>query len=97
MGEESGVDLGHAGKQALLVVVERVPRARIVERRERLAVRACPGLGRPNRVERRQLGIGRDDAQFLLPSKGLLAQRLITHVEAALDRSIHSRGAWWGA
>ena len=36
-------------------------------------------------VDRRQLGVARDDAQLLLPGQGLLADRLIPHVEAARE------------
>ena len=64
---------------------QRVPRARDVQRRERLAVRPAAGLGRADRVQRRQLGVGRDDAHLLLARERLLAHRLIAHVEAALE------------
>ena len=37
VGEEPGVDLGHPAEQPLLVVIEGVPRSRVVQRRERLA------------------------------------------------------------
>ena len=83
--EEPGVDLGHAAEQPLLVVRERVPRPRDVEQRERLAVGPGARLGRADRVDRRQLGVGRDDAHLLLAGQRLLAHRLVAHVEAALE------------
>ena len=83
--EEAGVDLGHAAEQPLLVVVQRIPRARVVELGERLALGARARLGRPDRVDRRQLGVLRDDPQLLLAGEDLLADRLVAHVEAALE------------
>ncbi len=83
--QEPRVDLGHPGEQPLLVVGQRVPRLGRVQRRERLAVGARAGLGRADRVDRRQLGVGRDDAHLLLPGQRLLAHRLVAHVEAALE------------
>ena len=47
VAHEAGVDLGHPCEELLLVVGERVPGARDVERRERLAVGPCARLGRP--------------------------------------------------
>ena len=84
VAEEPGVDLGHAGEQRLLVGGQRVPRQGHVERRERLAVRPAAGLGGPDRVDRRQLGVGRDDAHLLLPGQRLRPQGLVPHVEATL-------------
>ena len=85
VGEEPGVDLGHPREQPLLAVRQRVPRLGDVQRRERLAVGPLAGLGRADRVDRRQLGVGRDDAHLLLPGQGLLAHRLVAHVELALE------------
>ena len=81
--EEAGVDLRHPREQALLVVAERVPGPGVVELGERLAVGAGPGLRRADRVERREPGVGRDDPHVLLPGQGLLADRLVAHVELA--------------
>ena len=83
--EEAGVDLGHPAEQPLLLGRQRVPRPRAVQRRERLAVRPRARLGRADRVQRRQLGVGRDDAHLLLARERLLAHRLIAHVEPALE------------
>src|SRR3954452_18515668 len=66
VGEEPGVDLGHAAEEPLLLGCERVPGLGVVHRRERLTVRTGPGLRRADRVQRRKLGVGRDDAQLLL-------------------------------
>ena len=85
MGQEAGVDLGHPAEQLLLVGVQRVPRPREVERRVGLPARASARLRRPDRIHRRQLGVGRDDAHLLLAREGLLAHRLVAHVEAALE------------
>ena len=71
--EEPGVDLGHAAEQLLLVVGERVPRPRDVERREGLTVGTSARLRRPDRVDRRQLGVPRDDARA--PSAGRASAR----------------------
>ena len=95
--EEAGVDLGHPGEEPLLVVRERVPRPRHVQRRERLAVGPGARLGRADRVDRRQLGVGRDEPELLLAGERLLAHRLVAHVERPLYLSIHSFGAWCGA
>ena len=85
VGEESGVHLGHPGEQAPLVVVQRVPRAGVVQRRERLAVGAGARLGGADRVERRQFGVGRHQTQLLLARQGLLPHRLVALVEAARE------------
>ena len=45
----------------------------------------CARLGRADRVERRQLGVRRDEAHLLLAGEGLLAHRLVAHVEPALE------------
>ena len=50
--QEAGVDLRHSGEQPLLVVRERVPGLRVLERRERLAIGPLPRLRRADRVER---------------------------------------------
>ena len=84
MGQEARVDLGHPREQPLLVVRERVPRSRGVHRRERLAVRSGARLGRPDRVDLRQLGLGRDEAHRLLAGERRLAHGLVAHVELAL-------------
>ncbi len=83
VGEEARVHLGHPAEELLLLVGERVPRPRHVERRERLAVGPRPLL-RADRVDRRQLRLLRDEPELLLPGERLLAQRLVAHVEAAL-------------
>ena len=85
VGEEAGVDLGHPGEQALLVGVQRLPRTGRVEFRERQAIGSCPRLGRPDRVDRRELRVRGDDAQLLLPGQRLLAHGLVAHVELALE------------
>ena len=85
VGEEAGVHLGHAREEPLLVVVQRVPRPHGVELGERLTVRARARLRRADRVERRQLRVGRHDAELLLVRERLLAHRLVAHVEAALE------------
>ena len=85
VGEEAGVDLGHPREEPLLFVGERVPRLRVVELREGLALRAPAGRRRADRVDRRQLGVGRDEAHLLLAGQRLLAQRLVAHVEAPLE------------
>ena len=53
--EEAGVDLRHPREEPLLLVGQRVPGRRHVERRERLAVRARCASGRADRVDRREL------------------------------------------
>ncbi len=83
--EEAGVDLGHPGEELLLVVAELAPRARVVEHRERQVVRALTSVGGSDRVDRRQLRVGRDDPELLLPRERLLAHRLVADVEAALE------------
>ena len=85
VGQEPGVHLGHPGEQPLLLRGQRVPRPRVVQRRERLAVGSLAGLRGADRVDRRQLGVGRDDAHLLLPGQGLLPDRLIAHVEPAAE------------
>ena len=82
--EEPRVHLGHPTEQPALVVGQRTPRAREVELRERLAVRALAVLWRPDRVERRELRVLGDDPELLLALERLLAHCLIAHVEAAL-------------
>jgi hypothetical protein len=83
--QEPGVDLGHPREELFLVLAELVPGACVVERRERQAVRARAGLRRSDRVDRRQLRVGRDDAELLLAGEGLLAHRFVADVEAALE------------
>ena len=85
VGEEPGVDLGHAGEQLLLLRRQRVPRAGDVDRREGLPVGTLPRLGGADRVDRRQHGVLRDDAHLLLAGQGLLAHLLVAHVELALE------------
>ena len=82
--EEPGVHLGHPREQPPLVGGQGVPRRGVVQRRERLAVGSGPGLRCADRVDRRQFGVGRHDAQLLLPGQDLLARRLVAHVEPAL-------------
>ena len=82
--EEPRVYLGHPREQPLLVVVQRVPRAGDVEHRERLAVGPRPRLI-PDRVDLGQLGVGGHDAELLLVGERLLADRLVAHVELALE------------
>ena len=79
---EPGINLRHPAEQPLLVGRQRVPRPGHVQRRERLPVRS--GLV-GDRVDRRELGIGRDDPQLLLAGERLLADRLVAHVELALE------------
>ena len=85
VGEKACVHLGHAAEELFLVVVQRVPGPDGVELGERLTVRARPRLRRADRVERGQLGVGRHDAELLLPRQCLLAHRLVPHVEASLE------------
>ena len=85
VGDEARIDLGHAREQALLVVVEGVPGPNRVEHRERLPVRAGAGLGRPDRVQRRELGVLGDDPELDLIGERCLADRLVAHVELALE------------
>ena len=61
-----------------------VPRAGDVEHRERLSVRPRARLV-TDRVDRRQLGVGGHDAELLLVGERLLADRLVAHVEPALE------------
>ena len=94
--QEPRVHLGHPAEQPLLVRGQRVPWPGDVQRRERLALRALAGLRRADRVDRRQLGAGRDDPHLDLAGQGLLPQRLVAHVEAALElgrSSPSARGA----
>jgi hypothetical protein len=63
---------------------DRVSHGFVFEGRERLAVRSGPVLGRADRVDRRQLGVRRHDAQLLLPGEDLLPRHLVAHVEPAL-------------
>ena len=84
VGEEARVHLRHVGEQPLLVVGERVPGARDVERRERLALGPRPRLVRPQGVDRRQLRFLGNDAHLLLARERLLPHRLVAHVELAL-------------
>ena len=85
VAQEARVDLGHPREQLLLLLVQGIPGPRRVDLGERLAVRAVAGLGRSDRVDRRQLGVGRHDAELLLPGERLLAYRLVAHVEATLE------------
>ncbi len=83
VGQEARVHLGHPREQALLVGREGVPGAGDVQQRERLPVWTGARLWRADRVDRRQLRVGRDDAQLLLTGQDLLADRLVAQVEAA--------------
>ena len=83
--QEPRVHLGHPAEQPLLLRRQRIPRPGDIQRRERLALGPLAGLRRADRVDRRQLGVGRDDAQLLLPGQRLLPDRLVPHVEAALE------------
>ena len=85
VAHEPCVHLGHPAEQPLLLGRQGVPRAREVERREGLAVGPGPLARHADRVQRRQLGVGRDDAQLLLTGERLLAHRLVAHVELALE------------
>jgi hypothetical protein len=81
VAQEARVDLGHAAEEPLLVVRERVPGADGVELRPALSVRApLVHIG----VDRRELGVRRDDAHLLLPVEHELAVALVAHVEPAL-------------
>ncbi len=82
--EEPGVDLGHSAEQRPLVGRQRRPGTGHVHHRERLPVGPGPALGRADRIQRRQFGLGRHEAEFLLPGEGLLAHGLIAHVESPL-------------
>ena len=83
--QEPRIHLGHPREQPLLLGGQRIPRPGDVQRRERLALGPLAGLRRADRVDRRKPGIGRDDAHLLLPGQGLLADRLVPHVETALE------------
>jgi hypothetical protein len=80
VGQEPGVDLGHPAEQPLLLLRQLLPGPHHVDRVPRLAVDALL-LGRG--VQRRQLGVLREDAQLLLALEHLLAVALVAHVEAA--------------
>ena len=84
VGEEPGVDLRHAAEQVLLVIGQRGPRAREVQRREGLAVGSGAVLGRADRVDRGEAGVLRHDAELLLAGEGAFAHRLVAEVEVAL-------------
>src|SRR6202012_2592350 len=72
--EEAGVDLGHPRKQTPLVMVQRIPWPRVIELGEPLPVRAGARLGRPDRVDRWQLGVGRHEPDLLLAGQRLLTE-----------------------
>src|SRR4029077_6157026 len=72
-------------EELLLLVVQRVPRPREVELGELLPFGAGARVRRPDRVDRGQLRVLRDDAELLLIGESLLAPRLVALVEAALE------------
>ena len=78
MGHHAGVDLAHPGEQPLFVVIQRVPRANHVQLRPGLAVGV---RGIDEWVDRRQIGVGRNDAHFLLTRNRLLAHRFVSLIE----------------
>ena len=80
VAQEAGEHLGHPAEQPLLVVVKRIPRPHGVLRRPRFAVGS---LDIEVRVDWRQLGVRRDDAELLLVLQHDLAVALVAHVEAA--------------
>ena len=82
VGEEPGIHLGHAAEQSLLIVGKRIPRAGFVQRGERDAVRPLSRLVRAQGIDRRQFGVLGNQAELLLPRQGLLAERLVAHVES---------------
>ena len=83
--EEARVHLGHAGEEPLLVVVQRVPRTRDVELGERLAVGAGARLGSPiGLTGGSSVSAGTMPSFFWLRER-LLADRLVAHVELALE------------
>ena len=84
VGEEAGIDLGHAREELLLAVRQRVPRLAVVELRKGLSLRALAGRRGADRVDRWQLSVGRDDAHLLLTGQRLHPHRLVTRVEAPL-------------
>ena len=69
----------------LLLGAQRVPGTREIKRRERLAAGAGASVGRSDRIDLGQLGVGRHDAHLLLPGQRLLTNRLIALVELALE------------
>ena len=83
--QEPRVHLSHPREEPLLVGGQRIPRPGDVQRRERLALGSLAGLGRADRVDRGQFGVGRDDAHLLLPGQRLLPHRLVPDVEPALE------------
>jgi hypothetical protein len=85
VGQEAGVDLGHPAEQPSLFRRKRRPGTGEVERPVRLAVGPGAGLWRSDRVQQRQLCVGRDDAHGLLAGQRLGAHRLVARVEAALE------------
>ena len=82
VAEESGVDLGHAREQALLLVGQRVPGADGVGLGPSLA--SVDALLVDVRVDRRKLGLLGDDAELLLALEHELPVCLVSHVELAL-------------
>ena len=86
VGDEAGVDLGHAGEEALLVVGERVPGPHEVELRPRLPVGTGDPVRLSVRVDRRELDVLGQEAELLLAGEDALADRLVALVEAPLVR-----------
>ena len=69
VGDVAGEHLGHPGEESLLVVVQRLPGPHRVDERPRLAV----GTGAVRfavRVDRRELGVGRQQTELLLTLRG---------------------------
>jgi hypothetical protein len=83
VGDEAGVDLGHPREEALLVLVQRVPRAHEVELRPRPPIGPGDPVRLSVRVDRRELDVVGQEAELLLPGEDPLADRLVALVEAA--------------
>jgi hypothetical protein len=80
VAQETGEHLGHPAEQPLVVVAERVPRSHGVLQGPWFTVGP---LDIRVRIDRRQLGVGRDDAEALLVLQHDLAVTLVAHVESA--------------
>ena len=70
--DHARIDLGHARRQALLIIVHRVPRPHDVQVRP--SVLSVGGHCVGHRVHRCELGVGRHDADLLLAGERRLAQ-----------------------
>src|SRR4029079_7858247 len=83
IGDEAGEHLRHAGEEALLVVTQRVPRTDGVEDRPRLAIRTG-SRWLAVRVDGRELGVLREQAERLLSLEDASPDRLVSAVELPL-------------